>query len=71
MKNRTEEISEYLNRNPSIKRYVIFDDCFGDDYSSDKDIQSHLVFVDALKGLQVENVLDACKIMNTIWELQR
>lgn len=71
LKNRTEEIREYLNRNPSIKRYVIFDDCFGDDYSSDKEIQSHLVFVDSLKGLQVENVLDACKIMNTIWELQR
>ena len=65
-KNRTEEIKQYLNMNPSIRRYVIFDDRYGDDYSSDKRIQEHLIFVDALKGLQIENVLQACRVMNNV-----
>lgn len=64
--NRTEEIKRYLELHPSIKRYVIFDDCYGDDYSSDKSVQSHLIFVDALQGLQIENVLTACNIMNNV-----
>ena len=62
--NRTAEIKYYLQTHPEIRRYVILDDCFGDDYGSDKNIQKHLVFVDALKGLQKENLLAACGIMN-------
>lgn len=65
-KNRTEEIKSYLSSHPSIRRYVIFDDCYADDYSSDKYIQEHLIYVDALKGLQLENVLAACRVMNNI-----
>lgn len=62
--NRTTEIKTYLETHPEIKRYAILDDCFGDSYESDKEIQSHLVFVDALKGLQKENLLSVCAIMN-------
>lgn len=63
---RTEEIREYLMEHPEIKSYVILDDCYGDDYSSDEMIRKHLVFVDALKGLQDNNLMEACKIMNAI-----
>ena len=62
--NRTAEIKCYLESHPEIKRYVILDDCCSDNYESDKEIQKHLVFVDALKGLQKENLLAACAIMN-------
>ncbi len=62
--NRTAEIKKYLADNPHIKRYVILDDCFSDNYESDKEIKKHLVFIDALKGLQKENLLAACEIMN-------
>lgn len=61
---RTEEIKKYLADHPYIKRYVILDDCFSDRYESDKEVQSHLVFVDALKGLQREDCVAACEIMN-------
>lgn len=61
---RTEEIKKYLADHSYIKRYVILDDCFSDRYESDKEIQNHLVFIDALKGLQVENCIMACEIMN-------
>ena len=47
---RTDEINAYLQQHPEIYNYVILDDCFRDNYSSNPDIQSHLVFVDALKG---------------------
>lgn len=61
---RTEEIKKYLADHPYIKRYVILDDCFSDRYESDKEVQSHLVFVDALKGLQRADCVAACEIMN-------
>lgn len=61
---RTAEIKRYLYEHPWIKRYVILDDCFNDTYESNKEIQKHLVFIDALKGLQKENLLSACMIMN-------
>lgn len=61
---RTEEIKKYLADHPYIKRYVILDDCFSDRYESDTEVQKHLVFVDALKGLQREDCVAACKIMN-------
>lgn len=63
---RTEEIKRYLELHPSVRRYVILDDCYGDDYSSDKSVHDHPVFVDALKGLQVQDVLKACGIMNFV-----
>ncbi len=62
--NRTGEIKQYLEEHPWIKRYVILDDCFRDNYESDKEIQKHLVFIDALKGLQKEDLISACAIMN-------
>lgn len=63
---RTEEISAYLDANPQIYNYVILDDCFQDDYSSDSDIQGHLVKIDALKGLQDNDLVRACEIMNQL-----
>ena len=62
--NRTGEIKRYLEEHPWIKRYAILDDCFGDTYESDKELQKHLVFVDALKGLQKDNLIATCAIMN-------
>ena len=64
LKNRTAEIKKYLEDHPSIKRYVILDDCFSDNYKSDAELHKHLVFVDALKGLSLQNLLDSCIIMN-------
>lgn len=65
-KTRTEEIAAYLESNPQIYNYVILDDCYGDDYSSDPEIQSHLVPIDARKGLQDSDVIKACEIMNRL-----
>lgn len=62
--NRTEEINAYLHAHPNIERYVILDDCFQDDYSRDEKLREHLVFVDALKGLQKQDILKACEILN-------
>lgn len=62
--NRTEEIKCYLETHPEIKRYAILDNCVKDNYESNKEIQKHLVFVDSLKGLQIENLMEACAIMN-------
>ena len=62
--NGTVEIKKYLEEHPHIKRYVILDDCFSHNYERDEEIKKHLVFVDALKGLQKENLLAACDIMN-------
>lgn len=61
---RTEEINAYLHMHPNIERYVILDDCFQDDYSSDLKLREHLVFVDALKGLQKQDIIKACEILN-------
>ena len=49
---------------PNIERYVILDDCFQDNYSGDKKLQEHLVFVDTLKGLQKQDIIKACEILN-------
>jgi len=62
--NRTEEINAYLQMHPNISRYVILDDCFQDDYSCDQKLREHLVFVDALKGLQKQDIMKACEILN-------
>lgn len=70
LKTRTEEIAAYLESNPQIYNYVILDDCFGDDYSSDPEIQAHLVHIDALKGVQDSDLIKACEIMNRL-DLQR
>ena len=64
MASRTEEIQAYLQEHPEIYNYVILDDCFGDDYSSDMNMKKHLVSVDALKGLQDNDLVKACEIMN-------
>lgn len=61
---RTEEINAYLHMHPNIERYVILDDCFQDDYSCDLKLREHLVFVDALKGLQKQDIIKACEILN-------
>lgn len=66
LKNRTTEIKKYLELHSDFKRFVILDDCFGDDYSSDLGIKSHLVFIDALKGLQASDLPAVSKIMNVI-----
>ncbi|MDE6674565.1 MAG: DUF402 domain-containing protein [Acetatifactor sp.] len=67
---RTEEIAAYLQSNPQIYNYVILDDCFGDDYSSEPGIQAHLVHIDALKGIQDSDLIKACEIMNRL-DLQK
>ena len=64
LQSRTDEINRYLETHPKIKRFVIFDDCFGDSYKSNEELKKHLVFIDPLKGLQKENLLSACTIMN-------
>lgn len=61
---RTEEINAYLHMHPNIARYVILDGCFQDDYSCDKKLREHLVLVDSSKGLQKEDVIKACEILN-------
>lgn len=53
-----------MQMRPNVKRYVILDDCFQDDYSSDLKLREHLVFVDALKGLQKQDIIKACEILN-------
>lgn len=65
-KNRTEEVKAYLLEHPEIKNYAILDDCFCGDYSSDEEIKRHLVFVDALKGLQLEDCVQVCRLMNEV-----
>ena len=45
---------------------MILDDCYQDDYSSNADIQAHLVQIDALKGLQDGDLLKACEVMNQL-----
>ena len=62
--NRTAEIENYLEMHPEIKRYVILDNYYGDSYESDKKLKKHLVQVDSSKGLQMENLLRVCEIMN-------
>lgn len=69
-RSRTEEIATYLKSNPQIYNYVILDDCFGDDYSSEPEIQAHLVHIDALKGVQDSDLIKACEIMNRL-DLQK
>lgn len=59
-----EAIKQYLEEHPRIKRYVILADCYSDCNENDEEIKKHLVFMDALKGLQKENLLAACEIMN-------
>jgi len=63
---RTDEIRAYLSEHTEIKKYAILDDCYSDDYSSDEEIKRHLVFVDALKGLQDADCIQVCKLMNEI-----
>lgn len=70
LKTRTAEIAAYLESNPQIYNYVILDDCYGDDYSSNPEIQSHLVHIDAMKGLQDSDLIKACEIMNRL-DLQK
>ncbi len=60
------EVKAYLLEHPEIKNYAILDDCFGGDYSSDEEIKRHLVFVDALKGLQLEDCVQVCRLMNEV-----
>ncbi|MDE7222748.1 MAG: hypothetical protein K2O34_03070 [Acetatifactor sp.] len=66
LRTRTEELRAYLDSNPQIHNYVILDDCFQDDYSSDSDIRAHLVQTDALKGLQDSDLVRVCEIMNRL-----
>lgn len=66
IKNRTGEIRKYLDEHSEINRYAILDDCFSDNYESDEEIHKHLVFVDALKGLQPEDMKEVCRVMNII-----
>lgn len=63
---RTEEINAYLQMHPEISNYVILDDCFGDDYSSNPDIKNHLIFIDALRGLQDSDLIKAFDVMNRV-----
>lgn len=69
-KTRAEEIAAYLESNPQIYNYVILDDCYGDDYSSNPQLRAHLVHIDALKGLQGCDLMKTCEIMNQL-ELQK
>lgn len=61
---RAEEIKCYLGEHPAIKRYVILDDGLPETYEKDKELQKHLVLVDVKNGLQMEELMKACAIMN-------
>ena len=61
---KTAEIRNYLETHPEIKRYVILTDCDKEQYEADKETRKHLVFVDAQTGLQMENLIAVCEIMN-------
>lgn len=61
---RTEEINAYLHTHPNMERYVILDSCYQDDYSRDLNLREHLVLIDALKGLQKQDMIKACEILN-------
>ena len=61
---KTAEIRNYLETHPEIKRYVILTDCDKEQYEADKETRKHLVVVDAQTGLQMENLLAVCEIMN-------
>ncbi len=69
-KTRAEEIAAYLDSHPQIYNYVILDDWYDDDYSSNPQLQAHLVHIDALKGLQDCDLIKTCEIMNRL-ELQK
>ena len=62
--NRAEAISQYLLEHPQIKRYAILADTHKEQYENSEEIRKHLVFVDAGKGLQMENLMAVCEIMN-------
>lgn len=62
--NRAEEIKNYLEKHPQIKRYAILADTHKEQYENSEEIRKHLVFVDAGKGLQMENLMAVCEIMN-------
>lgn len=61
---RAEEIKNYLEKHPQIKRYAILADAQKEQYENPEEIRKHLVFVDAGKGLQMENLMAVCEIMN-------
>ncbi len=61
--NKVEEITHYLEMHPKVKRYVILSD-FGTVYEKNAELGKHLVCVDASKGLQMENLMKVCEIMN-------
>ena len=47
----------YLEKHPQIKRYAILADAHKEQYENPEEIRKHLVFVDAGKGLQMENLM--------------
>lgn len=49
---------------------IFLDDCYGDDYSSNPQLQAHLVHIDAMKGLQDSDLIKTSEIMNRL-ELQK
>ena len=61
---KTAEIRNYLETHPEIKRYVILTDCDKEQYEADKETRKHLAVVDAQTGLQMENLIAVCEIMN-------
>ncbi len=63
---RADEITAYLNCHQEIRNYAVLDACVADDYSSDSEVKKHLVLVDAQKGLQSEDAVKTCEIMNRI-----
>lgn len=59
-----KEIEHHLLNYPKIHRYVILTDCDKEQYEAEEEIRKHLVFVDAQKGLQMDNLLAVCEKMN-------
>lgn len=62
--NRAEGIKKYLSEHSEVKRYAILADNHKEQYERSEELQKHLVFVDAGKGLQMENLMAVCEIMN-------
>ena len=60
-----ESLETYVSGlSPRQIRYVILDDHQEEAYEKKPELQKHLVVVNASKGLQAENCIEACKIMN-------
>lgn len=61
-----EAVRAYLNIHPDIERYVFIGNCTGEEYSCDPLLRERSVFADGSKGLQKQDIIKACEILNRL-----